>query len=72
MKRDEPYTRLMNLKELAAHLGVSLNTARDLPITFTKVGRQRRYHPALVKRFEVLNASRPLDWKELGSVEAGE
>lgn len=59
----------MSLKELAAHLNVSLNTAKGLPIPFTRVGgrKQRRYHPALVKRYEVLNASSPrgaLDWKE--------
>lgn len=56
----------MSLKELAAHLNVSLNTAKSLPISYTKIGRQRRYHPAIVKRYEVLNASPGgmLDWKE--------
>jgi hypothetical protein len=60
----------MTLKELAAHFGVSFNTARELPITFTEIGRQRRYHPALVKAYEVVHATRPLDWKEVGTVEA--
>lgn len=60
--------KLLNLKELAEHLGVSLNTAARLPISYTKVGRQRRYHPALIKRYEILNASSvkaSLDWKEV-------
>jgi hypothetical protein len=56
---------LLSLKELAAHFNVSLNTAKTLPIAYTKIGRQRRYHPALVKRYEVLRASKPLDWKEV-------
>jgi hypothetical protein len=59
--------KLLNLKELAQHLGVSLNTARELPIHYTRIGRQRRYHPALVRRYEILNvpsAKGALDWKE--------
>lgn len=55
----------MSLRELAEHFNVSLNTAKSLPIAHTKIGRQRRYHPTLVKRYEVLRASRPLDWKEV-------
>lgn len=60
--------RLMSLKELAAHFNVSLNTAKALPIPFTKIGRQRRYHPAIVKRYEVSNVASPkgaLTWKEV-------
>lgn len=51
--------KLMTLREVADHFNVSLNTAKTLPIAFTRVGkgRQRRYHPSLVKRYEVLNAS---------------
>lgn len=61
--------KLMTLKEVAEHFNVCLNTAKELPIAFTRVGkrRQRRYHPSLVKRYEVLNASSAkgaLDWKE--------
>lgn len=60
--------KLMSLKQLAAHFGVSVNTAKSLPISYTKIGRQRRYHPALVKRYEVMHASSvkgSLDWKEV-------
>lgn len=56
----------MSLKELAEHFNVSLNTAKALPIPFTKIGRQRRYHPALVKQYEwknVASAKGALDWK---------
>jgi hypothetical protein len=56
---------LWSLKQLAAHFGVCINTAKKYPIAFTRAGRQRRYHPALVKRYEVLRASKPLDWKEV-------
>lgn len=59
-----PGIRLMSLRELAEHFNVSLNTAKALPISYTKIGRQRRYHPAIVKRYEVMRASSPLDWKE--------
>jgi len=55
----------MTLKDLAVHFRVSVNTAKKLPISYTKIGRQRRYHPTLVKRYEVLRASKPLDWKEV-------
>lgn len=58
--------KLMTLKQLAEHFNVCLNTAKALPITFTRIGNQRRYHPTLVKRYEVLRASKPLDWKEVG------
>lgn len=62
--------KLMSLKELAAHMGISINTAKALPIPFTKVGKrkQRRYHPTLVRRYQALNASSPKDalaWNEV-------
>ena len=57
--------KLMSLKQLAEHFGVSLTTAKALPISYTKIGRQRRYHPTIVKQYEVKNASPGgmLDWK---------
>ena len=69
MKR-QPQLRaeLMTLRDLADHFRVSINTAKKLPISFTKIGRQRRYHPELVKRYEVMHASSvkgALDWKEV-------
>lgn len=57
----------MSLKELAEHFGVSVNTAKSLPISYTKIGRQRRYHPAIVRRYEVMHvpsAKGALEWKE--------
>jgi AraC-like DNA-binding protein len=59
-------TRLLSLKELAEHFGVSEKTVKRMPIPYTRIGRQRRYHPAIVKRYEVMNASPGgmLDWKE--------
>lgn len=56
----------MSLKQVAAHFGVSINTAKTLPIPFTKIGRQRRYHPTLVKQYEWKNVASPKDalvWK---------
>lgn len=57
--------KLLSLKELAEHFGVSEKTVKRMPIPFTKIGRQRRYHPAIVRQYEVKNASPGgmLDWK---------
>lgn len=56
--------KLMSLKEVAAQLGVSEKTVKRMPLSYTMIGRQRRYHPAIVKRYVVMHASSPLDWKE--------
>ena len=54
----------MSLKEVAEHFGVSEKTVKRMPLAHTKIGRQRRYHPDIIKRYEVMNASSPLAWKE--------
>jgi transposase len=58
--------KLMSLKEVAEHFGVSEKTVKRMPLAFTKIGRQRRYHPAIVRRYELLRVSPGgvLDWKE--------
>lgn len=57
--------KLMSLKEVAEHFGVSEKSVKRLPIPFTRIGRQRRYHPDMVKHYEMMNASpgAMLDWK---------
>ena len=56
---------LMTLRQLAEHFNVSEKTAQRLPIPFTRIGRQRRYHPAIVAKYEMLHASIPSAWKSL-------
>lgn len=57
--------RLLSLKEVAEHFKVCEKTVKRMPIPFTRIGRQRRYHPSHVKLYEVKNASPGgmLDWK---------
>lgn len=57
--------RYLTVQELADRLNVSLNTAKALPIAYTRVGKrqQRRYRRDMVERYEILNASQPLAWK---------
>lgn len=54
----------MTLKELAEYFNVSEKTVKRMPIAYTRIGRQRRYHPAIVRHYEVMRASSPLAWKE--------
>jgi hypothetical protein len=55
--------KLLSLKEVAEHFGVSEKTVKRMPLPYTKIGRQRRYHPDIIKRYEVMNATSPLAWK---------
>jgi transposase len=57
----------MTLKEVASHFGVSEKTVKRMKLPFTRIGRQRRYHPSIIKTYEVSHASSPLAalaWKE--------
>lgn len=53
----------MTLNEVALHLGVSAKTVKRLGIPFTRIGRQRRYHPALVEKYELSHSNLPVAWK---------
>lgn len=62
--------RFLTIDQLAERYDICKTTAKKLPIVFTRVGRQRRYPLAAVERFELLNASRPTEWKAAVSEDA--
>jgi hypothetical protein len=54
----------MSLKQVAEHFNVSEKTVKRMKLPFTRIGKQRRYHPSIIKTYEVMHASSPLAWKE--------
>lgn len=56
--------KLLSVKMLAERWDVHPNTVKNLPIPFTKVGRQRRYHPKAVEKYEADHSPRPKAWRE--------
>lgn len=61
--------RLLTPKEVAAYLQISVKTLKRLPIPFTKIGRQKRYHPELVEKYELAHSNLPIAWKAATSRE---
>ena len=62
MKRD-----FLTVADLMERYDICEDTAAKLPIVFTRVGRQRRYPLKAVERYELLNSSRPSEWKAVFS-----
>ncbi len=56
--------RLLSLQEVADLLNVSEDTVKRAAIPFTRIGRQRRYHPRIIQKYQADHASRPAAWKE--------
>ena len=56
--------KLLTVAELADRFGVHPNTVKNLPIPFTRIGRQRRYHPKAVEKYEADHSNRPAAWRE--------
>lgn len=54
--------RLLTIQQVAELLGVHTDTVKNLAIPFTKVGRQRRYHPKIVDKYLADHSSRPDAW----------
>lgn len=57
-----PSDPLMSLKEVAEHFGVSVSTAKKLPIPFTRIGKQRRYPVRLVEKYALEHSTQPKAW----------
>lgn len=56
--------KLLTVKELAARFDVCERTVKSLPIPFTRIGQQRRYHPKAVEKYEADHSNRPAAWRE--------
>lgn len=56
--------RLMTLRDVAERLTVHPSTVKRLPIPFTRIGQQRRYHPKVVEKYEADHSNRPAAWRE--------
>lgn len=63
-------TPLLSIDQVADMLGVHKDTVRNLPIAFTRVGRQRRYHPGIVAKYLEDHSSRPKVWADATSSES--
>jgi excisionase family DNA binding protein len=53
---------LLTIKEVAEMLRVHPDTVRNLPIPFTRIGRQRRYHPRIIEKYQAAQSPRRSDW----------
>jgi excisionase family DNA binding protein len=60
--------KLLTIKEVAERLGVHPDTVRNLPIAYTRVGRQRRYHPLIIEKYLAAHSPRRSDWGRPRSV----
>lgn len=54
--------RLLTVEEVAEMLSVHPDTVKNQAIPFTRVGRQRRYHPRAIEKWLQDHSPRPDAW----------